>query len=65
MRECWLVHQDRREIELVEFADRRIRGRKVFRKDDPMASGVLPDFQQTLGDLLASDAERRIVLTGR
>ena len=57
VRECWLVHQDRCEIEVVEITDRRIKGRHVFRKDDPMASRVLPDFRRTLGDLLATDAE--------
>ncbi len=52
VRECWLVHQNRREITVVEFADSRVSGRRVFRARDPIQSGVLPEFHETLGDLL-------------
>jgi Uma2 family endonuclease len=57
VRECWLVHQDRREITLVEFADRHESGRRVFGAGDPIESRVLPEFRQTLGDLLGNDIE--------
>ncbi len=57
VRECWLVHQDRREITVVEFADRGVSGRRVFRTGDPIESRVLPEFQQTLDDLLENDIE--------
>jgi len=57
VRECWLVHQERREIEVVEFANRRIKGRRVSGKNDPIASGVLPEFRETLRALLDSDIE--------
>jgi Uma2 family endonuclease len=52
VRECWLVHQDRREVAVIEFADSRVSERRVFRAGDPIRSRVLPEFQETLGDLL-------------
>jgi Uma2 family endonuclease len=52
VRECWLVHQERREVAVVEFADGRVSGRRVIRAGDPIQSRVLPEFQETLGDML-------------
>ena len=54
VRECWLFHQDRRDITVVESADRRIRDRRVFRRDQPIRSIVLPDFSETLDGILAA-----------
>jgi len=54
VRECWLVHQDRREITAIEFAERRIRHKQVFGRDEPIRSIVLPDFSQTPEMILRS-----------
>ena len=54
VRECWLVHQVRKEITVVEFAGRRISGRTVFSHADSVRSTVLPDFRQALDRILAA-----------
>ena len=51
VRECWLVHQDRRDITVIEFANRRIARRQVFGARDPVRSTVLPDFARALHDI--------------
>ena len=52
VRECWLVHQDQREVEVLQFADRRVATRFVCRRRQPIVSSVLPEFNAPLGDLL-------------
>ena len=52
VRECWLLHQDRREMEVLEFANRQQSARRVLRSSEPMQSGVLPDFHETLDAML-------------
>ena len=54
VRECWLVQQARMEITVVEFANRRIRGQRVFGRSDSIGSSVLPDFCQALDRILAA-----------
>jgi Uma2 family endonuclease len=50
-RECWLVHQDRRDVTVLAFADRRVSARTVFRRDAPIHSQVLPEFSLTLDEI--------------
>ena len=45
VRECWLVHQDVLEIEVLEFASGSIARRKVFLPNERICSGVLPEFR--------------------
>ena len=52
VRECWLVHQDRREIAVLGFADRRLRKRRLFNAREPVSSAVLPEFSMSLEDIL-------------
>ena len=52
VRECWLIHQDRREVAVIEFADRRLGERRLFHARDPIASDVLPEFSRSLDDIL-------------
>lgn len=52
-RECWLVHQDQRDITVVRCRDRRVARRRVHALHDPIQSGVLPDFSLTLAEILA------------
>jgi Uma2 family endonuclease len=54
VRECWLVHQDRRETTVIEFGDRRIRERRVWGLREPIRSTVLPDFSLTLDGILTA-----------
>ena len=57
VRECWLVHQDRRDVEVIEFASAEEQGRRSFGQRDPIASAVLPDFRDSLASLLESALE--------
>ena len=52
VRECWLMHQDRREVAVIGFADRRLGERRLFHARDPIASVVLPEFSHSLNDVL-------------
>jgi Uma2 family endonuclease len=52
VRECWLVHQDRREVIVIECENRRIHSRRVFTRGETILSSVLPDFTETLDDIL-------------
>jgi Uma2 family endonuclease len=55
VRECWLVHQDRQEFTVLDFGDRRIRGRRIHRRTDSIGSRVLPDFSLTWEQIFADD----------
>lgn len=52
VRECWLVHQDDRTLTVLQFADGRIAGQKMFARDAPVVAGVLPDLSLRLDDVL-------------
>ena len=52
VRECWLVHQDRRDVTVLQFANRRIFARRVFSRREAIVSAVLPDFTEGLDDIL-------------
>ena len=55
VRECWLVHQDRRDVTVIEYANRRVRARRVFGRREAIVSSVLPDFTEGLDDILEPD----------
>ena len=44
VRECWLVHQDTLEVEVIEFAATSVARRQVFLMHEGIRSGVLPEF---------------------
>ena len=44
VRECWLIHQDRREVAVIGFVDRRLGERRLSSAWDPIAVDVLPEF---------------------
>src|SRR5262245_14715169 len=52
VRECWLVHQMRRTVEVLQFDDGRIRSRREHDGGDPIVSGVLPEFDRALDSML-------------
>jgi Uma2 family endonuclease len=53
VRECWLLHQDRRDMTVLDFTGGQVTGRTVFRAEAPIRSRVLPAFSATLNELLA------------
>lgn len=52
VRECWLVDQTRRTVEVLHFESGRVIERREHDAGDPIASGVLPEFDRTLGAVL-------------
>ena len=52
VRECWLVHLDRRDITVVTCAHRRVAGRRVFSRRESIVSAVLPDFTEGFDHIL-------------
>lgn len=55
VRECWLVHLPDLTLTIVRFAEGRVAGRDIFRKDDRIASSVLREFTPTLEEILESE----------
>jgi Uma2 family endonuclease len=52
VRECWLVHQGEKRVEVVRFGGRRIVNRKSFDHLTAIESQVLPDFHRSLDSIL-------------
>ena len=52
VRECWLVHQVERSVEVLTFEGARTAIRRNFTRFDPIASGVLPEFDGSPGSVL-------------
>jgi Uma2 family endonuclease len=51
VRECWLLHQFARRLEVLVFASECVSERRLFDEADPIRSTVLPDFRQSLGSI--------------
>ena len=47
VRECWLVHQGVRTVEILEFSSAAIADRRVCLSHEPLRSSVLPAFSAT------------------
>jgi len=45
VRECWLIHQLSKEIEVVNFKEHANGARAAFRGSETIESSVLPDFR--------------------
>lgn len=46
VKECWLIHQMSKEIEVLKLPDHGVAGRRrTFRGSEPIASDVLPEFR--------------------
>ncbi len=52
VRECWLLHQFERRLEIVSVAAGVVRSRVSFGELVPIRSAVLPAFDRTLGSVL-------------
>ncbi len=51
VRECWLVHQIERAIEVIEFGGGVIRDRRWHPRAMPVRSSVLPNFRGSLDSM--------------
>jgi Uma2 family endonuclease len=51
VRECWLVHQVLREVEVVQFAGGAFESRRFFEEEEPIRSAVLPAFDRSLASI--------------
>jgi Uma2 family endonuclease len=52
VRECWLVHLDRREITVMTYANRRIATRVTFGRRHSISSCVFPEFTASFDDIV-------------
>jgi Uma2 family endonuclease len=52
VRECWVVHQVERWVELVRFEAGATESRTYFGQDTPIRSSVLPEFDRTLSSII-------------
>ncbi|HKV98256.1 MAG TPA: Uma2 family endonuclease [Vicinamibacterales bacterium] len=52
VRECWLVHQIERWIDVLTFEDGRTAMRRRFTPNERIESGVLPAFDRSLREML-------------
>jgi Uma2 family endonuclease len=52
VRECWLVHLDRREVTVITYAKRRIAARVTFRRRHSISSSVFPDFAESFDTIV-------------
>ena len=52
VKECWLIHQLERRIEVLNFSGSSVIERASFDEKTPIRSRVLPDFDRTLGSML-------------
>ena len=52
VRECWLVHQAARELEMIQFADGEFESRRFLAGKEIIRSNVLPDFARSVASIV-------------
>jgi Uma2 family endonuclease len=52
VRECWLVHQVVREVEVVQFSNGAIQSRRFFHEEEAIRSAVLPEFERSIESIM-------------
>lgn len=52
VRECWLLHQPERRLDILGFEAGRVANERAFADDAPIQSVVLPEFSQTLHSIV-------------
>lgn len=57
VRECWLLHQDQRRLEIIEFSDGAVAGRRSCPENVAIRSLLLPGWNPTLASVLEGFAE--------
>ena len=55
VRECWLIHLDRREVTVITFTNRCIATRVTFGRRHSIASCVFADFTESFDDIVSPD----------
>jgi len=55
VRECWLVHLDRREVTVITYANRRIATRALFGRRHSISSSVFPDFTESFDEMVGPE----------
>jgi Uma2 family endonuclease len=56
VRECWLLHQFERRLDVLTFAGGVIETRAMFDERTPIQSSVLPEFKRSVGVILGWDS---------
>ena len=51
VRECWLIAHLAETVQVLQFQNGEAKSIRSFGLDDPIASGVLPEFRSTLRDI--------------
>lgn len=64
VRECWLVHQDAREVEVLEFAAASVARRRVFKPEESIRSGVLPEFHASPATIFGHSGSKTNLASG-
>jgi Uma2 family endonuclease len=52
VRECWIVHQINRTVDVLQLSQVGIARRRLHRVSEPIESTVLPDFRRSLDSIL-------------
>jgi Uma2 family endonuclease len=52
VRECWLLHQFERRLEVLSFAGGAVETRVSFDEETPIRSSVLPEFTRSMDSIL-------------
>ena len=52
VRECWIVHESQRRVEVISFDGGKVTARTSFHEKAPIRSQVLPDFDRSLASIL-------------
>jgi len=55
VRECWLVHLDRREVTVITYANRCIATRVTYGRRHSISSCVLPEFTESFDDMVGPE----------
>jgi hypothetical protein len=58
VRECWLLHQSERRLEVLSFANGTVAARASFDQNAPIRSRVLPGFVRPLRSFLRWERDR-------
>ena len=52
VRECWVVHLDRRDVTVITCANRRISARRTHTRRESIVSLIFPEFTEGLDEIL-------------
>jgi Uma2 family endonuclease len=55
VRECWLIHLDRREVTVITYANRRVASKVTFGRRHSISSSVFPDFTESFDEVVGPE----------